>query len=326
MISFVIPVYNVVSLLTKTVNSILDQATTDVEILLIDDGSSDGSGELCDALALQHPQIRVIHQVNSGPSKARNAGIDAAVGDYLFFMDSDDLLAQDAFAAMVKSVSNYPLMDLHIGQVLVRHMNTLMVEEKINYHHFEYYHALSGRDALILMMDRYQFVQSVYSYVISRRLIDSVGLRFNPAWRNFEDFDFTVQAYLAALKVAIINQPLLVYSKERRGQITSSVSLSRISSNVEVTYQWIDHCFEQSDSIVYRSILSYLAHNYLFWLGDLRKLPKSDQMAALQMLMPLTVLLHYVKKPTLKPFVWLYHRFGFKTMVHAIIWAKHFKK
>jgi glycosyltransferase involved in cell wall biosynthesis len=326
MISFVIPVYNVVSLLTKTVNSILDQATTDVEILLIDDGSNDGSGELCDALALQHPQIRVIHQVNSGPSKARNAGIDAAAGDYLFFMDSDDLLAQDAFAAMVKSVSNYPLMDLHIGQVLVRHMNTLMVEEKINYHHFEYYHALSGRDALIFMMDRYQFVQSVYSYVISRRLIDSVGLRFNPAWRNFEDFDFTVQAYLSSTKIAIINQPLVMYSRQRCGQITQSMSLKRISSNVDVTYQWIDHCFQQSDSVVYRTILSFLAHNYLFWLADLRKLPKQDQQQAYQLLEPLQVLLRYVKKSSLRPFIMVYRSFGFKAMIYAISIAKHFRK
>jgi glycosyltransferase involved in cell wall biosynthesis len=79
MISFIIPVYNVRDLLIHTVDSIRIQADTAFEILLIDDGSSDGSEKLCDLLAAQYDFVRVIHQVNSGPSKARNTGIEAAM-------------------------------------------------------------------------------------------------------------------------------------------------------------------------------------------------------------------------------------------------------
>jgi glycosyltransferase involved in cell wall biosynthesis len=326
MISFIIPVYNVSSLLRKAVESILFQADEGFEVILINDGSSDGSGDLCDLLAAQHTCVRVIHQINSGPAKARNTGIEAAKGDYLFFIDSDDALAKDAFMAMKKSILDHPNADLHVGQVLIKHLNTMLVEEKVNYRNFNFYHGLSGRDALIHMIERHQFIQSVYSYILSKKLVDSIRLRFNPAWRNFEDFDFTVLAYLAAVKIAIINAPLAIYSKERLGQLTSAISLHRIQSNVEVTYEWIDHCFEQSDSVVYRTILSYLAHNYLFWLGDLRKLPKKDQPLAYELLLPLQVLLHYVKKPSLRPFVFIYNTLGFNLMVAGIILAKQFKK
>lgn len=326
MISFIIPVYNVRDLLTATIDSIRIQADSGFEIVLIDDGSTDGSENICDLLAAQYDFVRVIHQVNSGPSIARNTGIEAAKGDYLFFMDSDDLLAQGALSAMLISIRLFPEADLHVGQVMVRYLSTLMVEEKISYRNFKDFHSLSGRDALISMIDRNQFIQSVYSYVISKRLIDSIRLRFHPQWRNFEDFDFTVQAYLASSSIVIIDQPLAIYSKQRQGQITQHISLNRLKSNVEVTYQWIDHCFEQSDSVVYRAILSYLAHNYLFWLGDVRKLAKQERKEAYQQLMPLQVLIRYVKKPTLRLFVRVYEKFGFHAMAHAIMLAKTFKK
>lgn len=326
MISFIIPVYNVKDLLIEAIDSIRLQAQSAFEIVLIDDGSSDGSGELCDQLSSQHSFIRVIHQVNGGPSIARNTGIEAAKGDYLFFMDSDDILAQDAFLAMKNSIDRHPWADLHVGKVMVRYLSTMMVQEKVSYHNFRDFHGLSGRDALIAMMDRYQFIQSVYSYVISKRLIDAIRLRFHPFWRNFEDFDFTVQAYLASSMVAIIDQPLSVYSKDRQGQITSQVTLQRLKSNVEVTYEWIGHCFQQSDSVVYRAILSYLSHNYLFWLGDVRKLPRNERSEAYQQLMPLQVLIRYVKKPSLRLFHVIFEILGFRAMAYAIMTAKIFKK
>lgn len=90
MISVIVPVYNTRSTLERCVNSILVQTYTDFEIILVDDGSPDGAGELCDQLAKQHPQIRVIHQKNAGLSAARNAALKIARGEYITFVDSDD--------------------------------------------------------------------------------------------------------------------------------------------------------------------------------------------------------------------------------------------
>ena len=88
--SVIVPVYNVKDFLEKCVNSILAQTERDFELLLIDDGSTDGSGALCDALAGKDPRIQVIHQENRGLGGARNTGIEAASGDWLLFVDSDD--------------------------------------------------------------------------------------------------------------------------------------------------------------------------------------------------------------------------------------------
>ena len=89
-ISVIIPVYNVESWLRRAVGSLQNQTCTSYEILLVDDGSTDGSGALCDKLADDDVRIRVIHQENQGAAAARNAAIEIARGDYLYFMDGDD--------------------------------------------------------------------------------------------------------------------------------------------------------------------------------------------------------------------------------------------
>lgn len=94
-ISIIVPVYKVEPYLRRCVDSILNQTFTDFELILVDDGSPDNCGHLCDILAEQDTRIRVIHQDNHGLSVARNAGVDASIGEYVCFVDSDDLVTPD---------------------------------------------------------------------------------------------------------------------------------------------------------------------------------------------------------------------------------------
>lgn len=94
-VSVIVPVYNCKEYLPKCIESILNQTYPQIQLILVDDGSSDGSGEICDAFALNDSRIQVIHQNNQGVSAARNAGLDAASGGYLLFVDSDDQIASN---------------------------------------------------------------------------------------------------------------------------------------------------------------------------------------------------------------------------------------
>lgn len=93
LITVVVPVYNVESYLKKCVTSICNQTYTALEIILVDDGSTDSSGKICDNLAMADPRIKVLHKKNGGLSEARNYGIAAARGEYIAFIDSDDRIA-----------------------------------------------------------------------------------------------------------------------------------------------------------------------------------------------------------------------------------------
>ena len=106
--SVLIPVYNISRYLPECVKSALSQSEQDFELVLVDDGSTDGSGQMCDNFAAQHPdQIRVIHQANSGLILARRAGIAAAKGDYCIFLDGDDALEPDCLAFVHETIERH---------------------------------------------------------------------------------------------------------------------------------------------------------------------------------------------------------------------------
>ena len=100
-ISVIVPVYNVAQYLPQCMESILSQDYEKLEVILIDDGSADNSGELCDAYARQDSRVRVIHQKNGGAAAAKNTGLRAATGEYLSFVDSDDFLEPGAYSYML---------------------------------------------------------------------------------------------------------------------------------------------------------------------------------------------------------------------------------
>lgn len=104
-ISIIVPVYNTEQYLPRCIDSILSQSFTDFELLLIDDGSSDGSGQICDAYAEKDNRIRVFHKENGGVSSARNLGLDNAVGEWIYFVDSDDELLPDGLQVLFDNTS-----------------------------------------------------------------------------------------------------------------------------------------------------------------------------------------------------------------------------
>ena len=102
MISVIVPIYNVEQYLEQCLDSIISQTYSQLEIILVDDGSTDSSGQICDKYARKDERIVVIHKTNGGLSDARNAGISVATGEYISFIDSDDYIATDMYNKMIK--------------------------------------------------------------------------------------------------------------------------------------------------------------------------------------------------------------------------------
>ena len=106
LISVIVPVYNVEKYLKKCIDSIINQTYRNLEIILVDDGSPDNAGKICDEYALKDHRIRVIHKENGGLSDARNAGIDVANGEFIMFVDGDDYIADIAIEQFYQSILN----------------------------------------------------------------------------------------------------------------------------------------------------------------------------------------------------------------------------
>lgn len=110
MLSIIVPVYNVESYLSKCIKSVLSQSLSDYELLLIDDGSTDASGKICDEFGQDNSRIRVFHKKNGGVSSARNLGIEKANGEFVSFLDSDDWVTDDYVSTILDNIRGYDLL------------------------------------------------------------------------------------------------------------------------------------------------------------------------------------------------------------------------
>lgn len=106
-ISVIVPVYNVEKYLNKCIDSIINQTYKNLEIILVDDGSTDSSGEICNQYAKKDDRIKVIHKVNGGLSDARNKGIEVATGEYISFIDSDDYIVENMYEKLISDMTKY---------------------------------------------------------------------------------------------------------------------------------------------------------------------------------------------------------------------------
>jgi len=116
LISVIIPVYNIKEYLERCVSSVRNQTYSNLEIILVDDGSTDGTSALCDELAAQDERIRVFHKENGGSSSARNLGIANAKGEYLGFVDSDDYVSEEMYEVLMQAVLEYNVKIAQVGR------------------------------------------------------------------------------------------------------------------------------------------------------------------------------------------------------------------
>lgn len=121
-ISVIVPVYNKIEYINKCLDSVLSQTYSDLELLLVDDGSTDGSGQVCDEYARKDSRVRVIHKPNGGASEARNLGITEAKGDFIGFIDADDYIDKDFYKSLYEGLMAYP--QCNISQVIFFSENT----------------------------------------------------------------------------------------------------------------------------------------------------------------------------------------------------------
>lgn len=191
-ISVIVPVYNTEPYLARCVDSILDQSFSDFELLLVDDGSTDGSNAICDACAQKDKRVRVFHKENDGVSAARNLGIDNAQGEWLYFVDSDDELLPNGLRTLVDNISDD--VDVAMGgfeSVDEQGNVTREASKSVNL-------LLSKKESVITLYRGqgccgYFFLGYTWQRLFRRSLVDRFNLRFDTSIAIKEDTLFVMQ-------------------------------------------------------------------------------------------------------------------------------------
>ena len=214
-ISVIVPVYKVEQYLPACVGSILAQTFSDFELILVDDGSPDNCGAMCDAYAEQDPRVRVIHQENGGLSAARNSGIDIAQGEYITFVDSDDLITPQFLNCLYQTakVQNAEIVTswfIPFSNEKTLKTSVKLADKPIIIH--------CGEDAVRILYEGNDIVTvNACAKLISRNLIGE--LRF-PLGRLHEDQAFIPIVCYRAKKVVSYHTPLYFY-RSRPDSITA---------------------------------------------------------------------------------------------------------
>ena len=224
MLTIVVPVYNIRDYLPRCVDSLLKQ--DNAEILLIDDGSTDGSAALCDDYAARDSRVTVYHKPNGGLSDARNYGLARAHGEYVVFMDGDDWINDGACASMMRDALSLRA-DMVIGHAHFLKQDPVMdFWESDVARHFQYHQVYTGRDYLLGCLQT-----SDIRVEVGRNLYRTAFLREHQLFFLqgvlHEDEEFTPRALLAARRVVLSDQVFFTYDNTRAGSIIHSPALAK---------------------------------------------------------------------------------------------------
>ena len=215
-LSIIIPIYNTEKYLRRCVDGILNADISDYEILLIDDGSTDDSGAICDAYAKEYSFIRVFHLENGGVSKARNYGLSKAKGDCLFFVDSDDGIEKEGLKhvmEVLQSDAEAQMACFGFSRVYEdgRAKKRIICSEE------EDHRSVQGKDVLYQVLNGPGYV---WNKIFKRKLIQ--GITFDESLCYGEDTFFVFQALKNCEKAIIFHAAPYCYFCERTGNVTAS--------------------------------------------------------------------------------------------------------
>lgn len=214
LISVILPVYNVVHYLGKCVESIEEQTYDNIEIILVDDGSSDGSEKLCDELSQMHSNITVVHQENSGASTTRNNGIKTAKGKYVIFCDSDDFIAPDMLEKLAEAKKAFPALLPVCG---IKKLSS--TGEKDYLIEGEKLCVLEKKDFFIIQ--KAQLFNAPVNKLFEKEIIEKYGIEFNPCVKLGEDFIFNADYVMkSGCDFAVVNEPLYSYNTFVDGSVS----------------------------------------------------------------------------------------------------------
>lgn len=262
-ISIIVPIYNVEKYLAECIESIQNQSYSNIEIILVDDESPDNSGKIAEEYASTDKRIKVIHKKNGGLSDARNAGMEVATGDYLMFVDSDDLLTPDACKVLEEKIEKESA-DYVIGNYINCHENGELWDNPIfnteKYKEFKL-NIKDYTDSFYIMNS------SACNKIFDLNFIRKLNLKFEvglPA----EDAIFTTYCFIKSNKVYYIPHVMYVYRQRNAGTSISMNCTSKYFYGISKAYKKIYENFNENNELgfyrfFYAKSMTYMLYKFI---------------------------------------------------------------
>ena len=231
-ISVVIPVYNVEKYLKECVDSVINQAYKNLEIILVDDGSTDNGGKMCDEYATIDDRIVVVHRKNGGLSAARNTGLRIATGEYVYFLDSDDYIEKNAMSDLME-IFEQEKVDVVFFDAYVFYTDCEPDDNVNSYKRKKRYTSLNGKDILVKLLENDEYRTPVQLYMYKAEFLNRNNLEFYEGIIH-EDELFSFQVFNADGIVAHCHKSLYARRIRPASIMTASASSKRFESMLAI--------------------------------------------------------------------------------------------
>jgi len=238
-ISVIMPVYNSEKFLSKAIDSVLNQEFDDFELVLVDDGATDNSGKICDEYSRQYDNVIVIHKENGGICDARNAGLDKASGDYISFIDNDDIFLPGLLADNYKLANDYDadVVRFERRKVIIKEDGKKYIEKRKG---LDYIQGMKDGCAVLekqQMIKQYTNIRrsgalnGLWNGLYKRSLIEENNIRFDTSIRfGHEDLLFNLQVFAKAQKYVFHNKEYYKYFYRHESSTSAKFNINKVES------------------------------------------------------------------------------------------------
>ncbi len=265
--SIIVPVYKVEEYLDQCVESVLVQTFCDYELILVDDGSPDNCGSMCDSYAEGNLRVKVVHKGNGGLSSARNAGLDIAAGEYLVFLDSDDFWDDETALEHFHNNLGETKADLLVFPAKRYYEDenkvTYILNSKVERSHVT---ESDVNRAISYMLENNIYRAAAWNKVIRKSVVDAHGMRFKEGYLS-EDMDWCGDLLIYCTRFDFYEEPLYCYRQQRVGSITARKTERLIADKIYMCQKGHKQALSLRDEEKGRLLNSYYAYEYSVALG-----------------------------------------------------------
>ncbi len=324
--SIIVPVYGVESYLEQTVHSVLSQDFHDWELILVDDGAKDRSGQIADALSAQDDRIRVIHKENGGVSSARNTGLRAAQGEYIIWLDGDDLLSSNSLARLAQYLFKNPHADIILQNYQTYQNDTVLPGSSYS---FDVSKLTDADHTLSYLFGTWpDFPWAIWANVYRREMLLSNGLLFDETMSMNEDGNWLLDAFLHARTFGAADNTMYIYRIDASGSLVHQApKLSHYKSSYKMYTRWFLF-FSSAENLPLSSpvMTGRLARGYVNIATSIYDMNKHDRGEAIRLFSARKEICAYSAQRTHRPFLPLLRLFGTRCYLRAICLAFHLKE
>lgn len=322
LISVIIPLYNAERYISQCIESIIYQTYINIEVIIIDDGSTDDSLNICNSFAKQDSRIHIYTQVNSGPSVARNRGVVLSKGDYIIFVDSDDYwLNNEQLNELVKTI--HPEDDF-IGFNCIYYFPKKDVYRKW----VAYNSSLQSKDDIVCnLIKSGTFPMSPCTKIIRKNFLQENNIVFPPN-TYCEDIPWFIRLLEMAKQCSFVNLYMYVYRKDMSTSRSSSVSIKSFDDLFYIVKMELKRVYSFNwKASTRKALLSFLAYEFAILVGMVNSLPSSERKSRYNELKKYVWLLHNTLNPKVKLVYYIYRLGGYKnTCLLLNCYLKHLSR